>query len=273
MIRMALVFWYLVYCLRSRALPWNFFQLNRRYFNNRKGIYSKLDLDRAIPEKWRLKQYPEDGCWLPESFPVFLKPEWGQNSHGILRVDSVEQLAALRRRAVTATPPRVIQQAAKGKREFELFYIRSPQNHNEMALFSLTETCNNSDDPYPINGIHNPATFHVDRTMQCSDGDKKILWSYLEEMGRFRLARVGVRAHSYGELVAGEFQVIEINLFLPMPLILLDRSVPSGTKMSFVKRSMALAAQLVKDLPTQQSRNPIFFKKLIAHYKSKACKS
>jgi hypothetical protein len=39
-------------------------------------------------KKWRLKQDYFDKNNLPETFPVFLKPEWGQNSNGIIKINN-----------------------------------------------------------------------------------------------------------------------------------------------------------------------------------------
>jgi hypothetical protein len=64
--------------------PWYYFQINAEWYNKKKGFYSKIDMDARIPKKWRLKQGYFDKNNLPETFPVFLKPEWGQNSNGII---------------------------------------------------------------------------------------------------------------------------------------------------------------------------------------------
>jgi hypothetical protein len=45
-------------------------------------------MDARIPKKWRLKQDYFDKNNLPETFPVFLKPEWGQNSNGIIKINN-----------------------------------------------------------------------------------------------------------------------------------------------------------------------------------------
>lgn len=96
MLRSLLVFWFIFYSLRYRTKPWNFFQLNHTYFNKGKNIFSKMDLDRHIPYQWGLKQYLDDGKIVPE-FPVFVKPEWGQNSHGVGVALDINELNALRR--------------------------------------------------------------------------------------------------------------------------------------------------------------------------------
>ena len=79
---------YLWYCLRYRAVPWRYFQLNGEYFNEDKGIYSKLDIDALIPREYHLSQFLFSKETVPDTYPLFVKPEWGQNSNGISRIDN-----------------------------------------------------------------------------------------------------------------------------------------------------------------------------------------
>ena len=270
MIRFLLIFWFIVSCIRLRAAPWNFFQLNAQYFNQKKGIFSKLDTDQFIPDRWRLPQFLEDGKTIPNNFPVFIKPEWGQNSHGIQRADSLEHFQQTCERIATKDIAYIVQEAAKEQREFEVFYIRSPPNNHIYSFLSITEVRNSTKESLPINGIHNANTIYTDFTPEFTSGEIDKLWEYLNDIGTFRLARVGLRANSKEELLAGLFHIIEINLFLPMPLRLLDAKIARKSKLQFVRQCMFCAAQAVKAIPKEQKRQPIFFNKLIAHYKVKS---
>ena len=95
MLRPLLVFWLIAYSVYYRTRPWNFFQLNSDYFNGEKNIFSKLELNQYIPFRWRLRQVVDDGEIVPE-FPVFVKPEWGQNSHGVSSVKTLDELCSIR---------------------------------------------------------------------------------------------------------------------------------------------------------------------------------
>jgi hypothetical protein len=46
---------------------------------------------------------------------------------------------------------------------------------------------------------------------------------------------VGLRANSKADLLLGFFHIIEINLFAPFPIHLLDNSVAKKTKYKFIK--------------------------------------
>ena len=81
-------------------------------------------------------------------------------------------------------------------------------------------------------------------------------------MGDFRISRFGVRADSVEALLNGEFKIIEINLFLPMPLLLLTKNTSMHAKLSFVFRCMWLLAKVTKNIPVHQVKRQIFFQKL-----------
>ena len=92
LIRILLVLSYIAWCFRFRIGPWKYFQLNANYFNEDLDLFSKLDMDALIPSQWRLPQFADQAGLFPESYPVFIKPEWGQNSQGIVRADNEQQL-------------------------------------------------------------------------------------------------------------------------------------------------------------------------------------
>ncbi len=269
-IRLLLVVWLIVGCLRHRTAPWRFFQLNSKYFNVKKGIYSKLDVDRYIPDRWRLKQFVYNKKTLPDRLPVFVKPEWGQNSHGILCVDSMDVFLNLSPRISKSKTIFIVQEAAEEKREFEIFYVRSSHNREDYSVFSITEVINSGTDAYPVNSVHNPETEYLDRTDTFSEKERHIIWQHVKDIGDFRIARCGIRVNGIKELLRGKFHVIEINLFLPMPLVLCDEHIPLFKKHHFIRTSMLHTAELVKKLPRKERRNSILFRKIIAHYRVKS---
>ncbi len=117
-----LIFYYIAWSIRLRIPPWYYFQINAEWFNQSKGFYSKIDMDARIPLKWRLEQDYLDKNNPPKDFPVFLKPEWGQNSNGIVRLDSLDEFMAFD--AKESKIPHIVQQAAVEAQEYEIFYIR-----------------------------------------------------------------------------------------------------------------------------------------------------
>lgn len=261
-IRLLLVLSYIALCIKLWVKPWHYFRLNTPYFNENKGLFSKLDIDRVIPKQWRLSQWVDDGVVEPQNYPVFVKPEWGQNSQGILRADSLEELKFLRSQRESNDMRFLVQEAARGGIEFEIFTIADAHDFNKLAVLSITQVGNASGDKYPINGIYNTDTNYTDITPQLSDDERAKITEHATSIGKFRISRIGVRADSISDLVAGNFQVIEINLFVPMPLVLLCQHRRVIDNVRFVFNAMTALVKVTKTIPKDQPRKAIFFKKL-----------
>ncbi len=270
-ITIILIITYILSCLRILTAPWKYFQLNARYFSDEQGIFSKLSLDQLIPDRWRLAQHIDSEALEPTSFPVFMKPEWGQNAHGIRRADNLDELKQMRAELSTSSKRYLMQQAAPGAREFEIFSIDANRDDAVHDVLTITEAINNSEN-YPINSKYNRHTRYADVTAHFSAEDCAQLASYLSEIGEFGISRMSVRADSYESLVAGDFHVIEINLFLPMPINLLDSTYSWREKFRFIRRSMMALAKATKMIKPVERPQPIFTR-MMTYGKRKNTKS
>lgn len=262
LIRILLVLSYIAWCFRFRIAPWKYFQLNANYFNEDLDLFSKLDMDALIPSQWRLPQFADQAGLFPESYPVFIKPEWGQNSQGIVRADNEQQLIKHRQTRQKNSPRYLIQAAAKGQREFEIFYIPGAKTDRSSAIISITETCNSSGDKMPINGINNADTSYQSCMSQLSEQQVKKIELIFSSIGDFRIARYCARADSLEALLDEQFSIVEINVYVPMPLTLLVNRISFKSKLKFVFLSMKQLALVTKDIPDSQVVKSIFFKKL-----------
>ncbi|MEG3756072.1 MAG: hypothetical protein ACSHWR_00315 [Psychromonas sp.] len=266
LIRISLVLSYIFWCCRFLVAPWKYFQLNANYFNQDLHIFSKLDMDLLIPEQWRLLQFLDKGeeaaAEQPDSYPVFLKPEWGQNSQGVCRIDSKEALQEHRSKRPTHGPRYLIQAAATGKREYEIFFIPGATSNHSSAIISVTETCNSSDDEMPVNGIYNSDTYYKSCMDQLTTEQIQKIESIFSQIGQFRIARFCARADSLTALLNEQFSIVEINVYVPMPLVLLIQDTPLKTQLKFVFASMKQLALVTKDIPASQPVKSIFFQKL-----------
>jgi len=265
-----LIIKYILYCIRFKTMPWRYFQLNAAHFNMEKGIFSKLEMDRVIPRNLRLWQFAVDEGTIPETYPVFVKPEWGQNAHGIHRVDTkkdyLQMRAVLKERSINY----LVQQAAQGRLEFEIFYIRHPFQPDRFSVLSITQVCNTGDEAFPINSVRNKKTCYLDRTGDYSLEEKQQLWQMIQAAGDFKIARVAASADSKQDLLKGRFHIIEINIFTPMPLNLLDFRQSWRRKIRFIDTAMSALAVCVKGLAEDFAAKPIFFRKLKMHYRVKS---
>lgn len=248
---------YILCCFRIGTAPWRYWQLNARYFSKEQRVFSKMAIDRLIPKRWKLVQTIDSEANTPSSFPVFLKPEWGQNARGIHRVDNQTQLIQLRH-ALSDQPQRyLLQHAAPGAREFELFSIDSNRDDGKHDVFTVTEAINNTE-KFPINSKYNRSTRYSDITSQFNEKQQAQLADYLSQVGQFGISRMSVRADSTQALVNGDFHVIEINLFLPMPINLLDSNYTYREQWAFIRHAMMCLAQATKMIKPVEKRQAIF---------------
>jgi len=210
-----------------------------------------------------LAQSIDSDALTPQRYPVFLKPEWGQNAHGIHRADNSAELQRLRK-ALRSEPQRyLLQESAPGAREFEIFSIDADREDGEHDVLTVTEAVNHSES-FPINSKYNRNTQYADITEAFSREEQGALAGYLSEIGRFGISRMSVRADSREALVSGEFHVIEINLFLPMPINLLDGSFSARQRWQFIRRAMMALARSTK-LIQPLERPPAIFSRMMLY--------
>ncbi len=248
---------YIIDCCLIGTKPCKYFQLNSPWFNENKGVFSKMDMDRVIPERWRLEQNYDDGVSDPVSFPVFLKPEWSENAKGVYRADNPEELRLIRQKISRSTVPYLLQRGASHNREFEIFCLRDYRNKYRFSVFSITETINRRE-PNPINSINNPDTHYRDLTDQFTEEQKKAVYSILNQIGSFAISRLSVRADSPEQLVAGNFQVIELNLFTPMPIHMLDPRYKIRDLWKMIRRYMMFLARLTRVREMHLVEKPVY---------------
>jgi len=263
-ITLILIVTYIACCVRVGAAPWKYFQLNARYFSKDQGIFSKISIDSLIPERWRLLQISDDPMVFPERYPVFLKPEWGQNAHGIHRADNFQALQAIRHKLKEKDGEQkyILQEGAPGAREFEIFSIDVSKTDGQHDVVTVTEAVNDTED-FPINSKYNTNTRYVDISDKFSQNDLMVLGGYLDEVGHFAISRMSVRADTLDDLIAGNFHVIEINLFLPMPINLLDSSYSWKVRLDFIGHAMMNLARATKAIKPVDHPPAIFTRMML----------
>ena len=261
--------YYVFWSFRLLLSPLRYFQLNAKYFNENKGIYSKLDIDKYIPKQWLLKQKYLDEGNIPEIFPVFIKPEWGQNGNKVFFIDSKEKFCSICNKIKNDKITYIVQEFAAGSKEFELFYIQDPDNKKEYITLTITQTINNVE-KNPVNSIHNNNTKYKDITGNFTKEQMATIKDNLSLLPRFKIARVGVKSNTKEDLVSGNFSIIEINLFTPMPINLLDIDYSKTMQKEFIKENMYYLVKLSASISKSDFKKFILFKKIVYHYKVKS---
>ncbi len=284
---------YLCCCLRVATRPCKYFQLNARYFNREQGIFSKMDIDRLIPPQWRLAQGYDDGVSAPQRYPVFVKPEWSQNARGVHRADNADDLRRIRGKirglqagtragtAGTGAPVRyLIQQGATEANEYEIFSIPHHRDPARYGVLTVTQACNDRE-PNPVNSIYTENTRYRELTGSFSAAQRGRIWALVRNLGAsdgrgesdgsgesgdpggFGISRVSLRADSTDALLRGNFHIIEINLFLPMPINLLDARYSWRDTLAFIGTCMLRLALVTKHRDRRQPARPVFIKSML----------
>ncbi len=257
---------YILHCFRIATRPWKYYQLNVDRFNSEKGIFSKIDIDRGIPDEWRLDQCYDDGVFVPAKWPVFVKPEWGQNAAGVRSARSMEELQEIREQIRGSRVCYLVQSSAPEPREFEVFSIRHHACPSRYAILTVTETVNTEED-IPINGVFNPHSRYLDLTDSFDPQQLEALWAMSNRLGNHVICRVSYRADSPERLVLGRVHVIEVNLYLPMPINLLDRHRPLGSTLRALNRYMVALAWATKRRDRSRPDRPVYLKTNLYHCK------
>lgn len=264
--RFWIVYYFILEALRIGAKPWHFSQANVAFFDDEKGLFSKFQIEKLIPEKWRLESEVFRPGQVPGEFPVFLKPEWGQNSRGVFRADSDVDFTKIAGSIPGDKITYLVQRAAKGRKQLDVFYIRSTADPRTYGTISITECLSDGNEQCPICGIYK-GTWYSDVTEKFSKSDLERIWENLETIGPFRIARVETKCDSYRDLVEGRFKIVEINIFLPMPMNVLDEEIPAKVRRAFVRKSMRLLAEQVKSISETRKPKNIFWRKVAAHFR------
>jgi hypothetical protein len=264
-LRVTMVALFMLISVMIGTKPCKYFQLNARWFDGEKGIFSKIDIDRLIPQRWRLEQRFDDGAFVPDSWPVFVKPEWGQNAAGVRRADDLAELDSIRRENAAENIRYLVQQGAPESREFEVFWIRAPDSR-EFSVLTVSEALNSSE-RNPVNSVHNPATRYRDITGRFAPGELARLEAMMQEFGEFGIARASLRADSTGDMLAGNFHVIEINLFIPMPINMLDERYHWRDVLGMIWGYMIALARATRGRDKAEPEKPVFTKIMLYNRK------
>ncbi|MGI9311357.1 MAG: hypothetical protein ACR2P7_07485 [bacterium] len=260
---------YILYCLRAGAKPCKYFQLNAPYFDREVGIFSKHRLDSLIPQRWRLAQRlydidSDDDARMPARYPVFVKPEWSQNAAGVHRADDAAQLRRIRAELPRARVAYLIQEGAREANEYEIFSIRHHRDPARYAILTVTHARNDRERD-PINSVHNRDTRYLEITDSFTAAQRDRLFQLVRRIGDFGISRLSVRADSPQHLLRGAFHVIEINLFLPMPINLLDPRLSSAAVRRRVFAYMRALARLTRCRDRAVAEAPVFIKSMLYH--------
>ncbi len=256
-------------CLLTGTNPWMYFQIHSHFFNTKKWIFSKIDIETHIPSKWKLQSIEinhtttADDILMHNDFPLFGKPEWGQNANGISYIENKASLSKFLRHVKSNDIDYLIQPASAYNREYELCFTKDPDNLEQYQIHSLVQAIN--EDWNKVSSI-NAETRYKEILHELSPKQKDTLIEHIKQIWDFWIGRIWLRADSKKAMIEGKFEIFEINIFVPMPLKLLAYNVDESQKSAFFKKWITTLAKLTKNRPKQKYRE-VFLRKTYMHYK------
>ena len=110
---------------------------------------------------------------------------------------------------------------------------------------------------------------YKDRSTEFTSDEIKTLKSHLQQLPHFKIARIAVKTDSRETLISGNFNIIEINLFAPMPIHLLDKNHNNAYKNKFIFNSMKKLAIISAKASKKDFKPFLFYKIVRRHYQLK----
>lgn len=241
-------------CIQLRVLPWRFFGINQHGIHPKKGVFCKSIIQNFIPPEYQLPLVTlganEDiVSWQNKisslNYPVIIKPDLGQNSKHIHIAYNSEDKCISKQRKIPVDF--VAQQVATGI-EYDILFISNEVDKN-YSLFSIVELSQpNMQEKIPIHGIYQGTQYkeinHLIEPQKLRKFAQKIQTEF-----NFKFARIGVKAQSLDDLLNFNFKTIEVNLFLPLCLNVLDTSISEHKRISFLKYYIYTLIVLTKHYP------------------------
>ena len=270
MLRFKIILYFIYFCFLNWVWPWRFSQLNKKYFNTKRSIFSKYEIEKNIPNKWKLNSiFLNSKDSLEEqkntilsnfSFPIFLKPEWWQNSHWIFLVKKEYQIEEFLKKIRESSINYLIQQWSLLNNEYEILYTK---NNDEIFLHSITESLNNNS-KLCISWIHNN-TKYKDLINKFNLKEKNIIKKFIYKVWDFNVGRIWIKANNVEDIIKWKFKIFEINIFLPMMLSILDNNTDKNKKTKNLKKYIKSLIFILKNLPIKWDKS-IFFRQMLKHY-------
>jgi len=263
-LQLKIILYFIYYSLKKWVNPYMFFQNHVDQFNWKKWIFSKYEIEKKIPKKWKLRseyysQQYEVNIRDNYNFPFFLKPEWGQNSKWIYAIQNVWDFQNFSQKILKWNVNYIVQEWVIWK-EFEISFTR---NNQDITIWSLVESVNTQ---WELIHCKNCYTEYIERIYELSQTDIESLKSMVQEIEPYSFARIWLKAESLRHIIDWKLKIFEINIFVPLPLFLLAENIRKPEKNVFLKRYLQELVCITKNRK-KLSYEEVFLKKTYMHFK------
>ncbi len=299
--------YYFYYSFKNRISPLKFASVNMDLKSIKKGYYSKHKLNKNIAKKNLLKSYLinknlsilENIKKIESNFkyPLILKPDWGESSIGVKKVENRYRLNLLLKIISKTNIKFLVQKFSNLKYEIDILYVN---DNSKKLIIDITQVKNpfiigngrdnlkilieNNFKKYKnellnlnkiflnkiikknkivyltkINSMNYGSKF-INIIDKFSNKEKEIILKNISKFENFKFAKITIKTNNYKDLILGNFKVIETNILFPLKSSLISNKIKKETKIE-IKDYIKKLIPIVK-----HSKNNISFFNLCKFY-------
>jgi len=220
------------------------------------------------------------------AYPFIIKPDWGESSLGVWKINNTKELKKRLFQILKRKIQYMAQEYCKYEKEYDILYIASNKNPQKKKILDITRIdppIVKGDGKSNIRQLilqqfkeYQEYLFHINKdrldkipkkrkNVRLTDINSKLYGSKysdlkknlsksedkiiknLNEIGKFRLAKVTVKANDESELINGELKVIEINILYPLMNSILGTNLTHKQRKNMIRNYIQKLMPIVKE--------------------------
>ena len=215
-LRLYTIYKYFQLSIKHKSSFLNLLNLNYKYLEIKKGIYSKHKLNQIIPNTIKLNSQTLTNFKInPKiNYPIILKPDWGESSLSIFKINNSEELNKIIKEKNIIITNYFIQEFDNTAIEYDILFIKNIQT-NKLEISEITTVSTQNKDK--ITGIYNNSIYQT-ITKQFTPLELIQIKNNLNWLNtKFNVGKITLKANSKQDLLKNLVKVIEINILFPLP--------------------------------------------------------
>ena len=159
-LRLYTIYKYFQLSIKHKSSFLNLLNLNYKYLEIKKGIYSKHKLNQIIPNKIKLNSQTLTNFKInPKiNYPIILKPDWGESSLSIFKINNTQELNNIIKQKNIIITNYFVQEFDNTDIEYDILFIKNIQT-NKLEISEITTVSTQNKDK--ITGIYNNSIYQT----------------------------------------------------------------------------------------------------------------
>jgi hypothetical protein len=267
-LRLYTIYKYFQLSIKHKSSILNLLNLNYKHLQIKKGIYSKHKLNQLIPKKNKLiSQKLSEFQTKPKiKYPIILKPDWGESSLSIFKINSNKELKEIIKQKEIRIDNYFIQEFDNSNIEYDIIFIKNIKT-NQLEISEITTVSTKNKDK--ITGINNNSIYKTISNKFTPLELNQILQNLSWLKNKFNIGKITLKANSHQDLILNLSKVIEINILFPLPNSIHTNSSITHKKQlinNHLEKIIKLSKQTKKQITLSQTLE-FYIKNQIHKYK------